>query len=125
MRVRHMVAAYRPDEAEGGLTDALAVLARKSPQRGLCAGCPSRPSPIRTMAMVELGEAKGADELYGSLLPCRDAPPPSSGFTVALRPVAYTLGELAGLLGRDEAAAHCAHAATIAERWNSPLGLRG
>ncbi|MEW2085159.1 hypothetical protein [Streptomyces sp. NPDC005283] len=59
-------------------------------------------------------------------MPHRDAPPPSSGFTVAIRPVAYTLGELARLLGRDsEAATHFARAATIAERWNSSLGLTG
>ncbi|WP_406733237.1 BTAD domain-containing putative transcriptional regulator [Streptomyces sp. NBC_01794] len=81
---------------------------------------------FRAMAMVTLGEKTGAEELYASLLPYRDAPPPSSGFTVAIRPVAYTLGELARLLGRDsEAATHFARAATIAERWNSSLGLTG
>ncbi|MGW1893279.1 BTAD domain-containing putative transcriptional regulator [Streptomyces sp. NPDC002004] len=75
---------------------------------------------FRAMAAVALGEKDRARELYEALLPHRDAQPPSSGFTVAIRPVAYTLGELAGLLGLDgEAAAHRARAAAIAERWHT------
>ncbi|WP_406737690.1 AAA family ATPase [Streptomyces sp. NBC_00853] len=78
---------------------------------------------FRAMTLVMLGERTGAEELYAALLPYRDAPPPSSGFTVAVRPVARTLGELAVLLGReDEAAGHFARAAAIAERWHSPWG---
>ncbi|GGS02281.1 hypothetical protein Snoj_06500 [Streptomyces nojiriensis] len=78
---------------------------------------------FRAMTLVMLGERAGAEELYAALLPYRDAPPPSSGFTVAVRPVARTLGELAVLLGReDEAAGHFARAAAIAERWHSPWG---
>ncbi|AUY54306.1 BTAD domain-containing putative transcriptional regulator [Streptomyces sp. CB01881] len=78
---------------------------------------------FRAMATVALGEKELASELYLTLLPHRDAPPPSSGFTLAIRPVAYTLGELARLLGRDaEAAGHFAHAAGIAERWSTALG---
>ncbi|MFD7784915.1 BTAD domain-containing putative transcriptional regulator [Streptomyces nojiriensis] len=78
---------------------------------------------FRAMTLVMLGERAGAEELYAALLPYRDAPPPSSGFTVAVRPVARTLGELAVLLGReDEAAGHLARAADIAERWHSPWG---
>ncbi|MER6447390.1 ATP-binding protein [Streptomyces venezuelae] len=78
---------------------------------------------FRAMTLVMLGERAGADELYAALLPYRDAPPPSSGFTVAVRPVARTLGDLAVLLGReDEAAGHFARAAAIAERWQSPWG---
>ncbi|MBP0455384.1 AAA family ATPase [Kitasatospora sp. RG8] len=81
---------------------------------------------FRAMATVALGEEERADELYSTLLPHRDAPPPSSGFTLAIRPVAYTLGELARLLGRDaEAAAHFAHAAGTAERWSTTLGRGG
>ncbi|MFB7617065.1 BTAD domain-containing putative transcriptional regulator [Kitasatospora sp. NPDC056181] len=81
---------------------------------------------FRAMATVALGEEERADELYSTLLPHRDAPPPSSGFTLAIRPVAYTLGELARLLGRDaEAAAHFAHAAATAERWSTALGRGG
>ncbi|GAA2623168.1 hypothetical protein GCM10010425_17830 [Streptomyces spororaveus] len=78
---------------------------------------------LRAMTLVTLGERTGAEELYAALLPYRDAPPPSSGFTVAVRPVARTLGELAVLLGRaDEAAGHFARAAAVAERWHSPWG---
>ncbi|MFE2268872.1 ATP-binding protein [Streptomyces lavendulae] len=77
---------------------------------------------FRAMTLVTLGERQGAAELYEALLPYRDAPPPSSGFTVAVRPVARTLGELARLLGRDaEAAGHFARAREIAARWGSPL----
>ncbi|MFK0198544.1 BTAD domain-containing putative transcriptional regulator [Streptomyces lavendulae] len=77
---------------------------------------------FRAMTLVMLGERQGAAELYEALLPYRDAPPPSSGFTVAVRPVARTLGELARLLGRDaEAAGHFARAGEIAARWGSPL----
>ncbi|MFF4265550.1 BTAD domain-containing putative transcriptional regulator [Streptomyces virginiae] len=78
---------------------------------------------FRAMTLVTLGERAGAEELYAALLPYRDAPPVSSGFTVAVRPVARTLGELAVLLGReDEAAGHVARAKAIAERWHSPWG---
>ncbi|MFD8289047.1 BTAD domain-containing putative transcriptional regulator [Streptomyces lavendulae] len=77
---------------------------------------------FRATTLVTLGERRGAGELYEALLPYRDAPPPSSGFTVAVRPVARTLGELARLLGRDaEAAGHFARAGEIAARWSSPL----
>ncbi|MFB7161609.1 BTAD domain-containing putative transcriptional regulator [Streptomyces sp. NPDC056242] len=78
---------------------------------------------FRAMTLVALGETRGAEELYASLLPYRDAPPPSSGFTVATRPVAYTLGELALLLGRKgDAAAHFARATAVADQWHSPWG---
>lgn len=78
---------------------------------------------FRAMTMVALGEKEGAEELYAALLPYRHAPPPSSGSTVAIRPVAYTLGELARLLGRDdEATAHFARSDAIAEQWNTALG---
>lgn len=77
------------------------------------------------MTLVALGEKRGARELYEALLPYAAAPPPSSGFTVAMRPVAYTLGELAVLLGREsEAAAHFARSESIAARWASPWGRR-
>ncbi|MFE9428750.1 BTAD domain-containing putative transcriptional regulator [Kitasatospora sp. NPDC006697] len=81
---------------------------------------------FRAMAAVALGEQERADELYTILLPYRDAPPPSSGFTLAIRPVAYTLGELARLLGREaEATAHFARATAIADRWSTTLGRGG
>ncbi|WP_330298975.1 BTAD domain-containing putative transcriptional regulator [Streptomyces sp. NBC_00503] len=80
---------------------------------------------FRAMTLVALGEKQGARELYEALLPYADAPPPSSGFTVAMRPVAYTLGELAVLLGDESgAASHFARSESIAARWNSPWGRR-
>ncbi|MCM2420589.1 hypothetical protein [Streptomyces sp. RKAG293] len=78
---------------------------------------------FRAMTMVALGEKEGAEEPYAALLPYRHAPPPSSGSTVAIRPVAYTLGELARLPGRDaEATEHFARADAIAQQWNTALG---
>ncbi|MFD9416961.1 BTAD domain-containing putative transcriptional regulator [Streptomyces goshikiensis] len=76
---------------------------------------------FRAMTLVALGERRGAPELYADLLPYRDAPPPAAGFTLATRPVAHTLGELAALLGREsEAAAHFAAAARITAQWRDP-----
>lgn len=77
----------------------------------------------RATAMSAIGHTDGAAELYDILLPYRDAPPPSSGFTLAMRPVAATLADLADLLGRtDTAAEHRANAAVIAARWETSLG---
>ncbi|MEV0404968.1 BTAD domain-containing putative transcriptional regulator [Actinoallomurus sp. NPDC050550] len=77
---------------------------------------------LRAMAIVALNDRDAAEEIYATLLPHRDGPPAgATSLSVALRPVAHTLGELAVLLGRDhEAAAHFAQAATIADRWNAP-----
>ncbi|NUP30955.1 MAG: transcriptional regulator, partial [Streptomycetaceae bacterium] len=78
---------------------------------------------LRATAMAAIGHTDGAAELYDILLPYRDAPPPSSGFTLAMPPVAATLADLADLLGRTEAAAeHRANAAVIAARWETSLG---
>jgi hypothetical protein len=76
----------------------------------------------RAMAVIALDDRAAAEEIYATLLPHRDGPPAGAiSLSLALRPVAHTLGELAVLLGRDhEAAAHFAHAATIADRWNAP-----
>ncbi|GGQ39181.1 hypothetical protein BKA00_003180 [Actinomadura coerulea] len=55
--------------------------------------------------------------------PPRRPPAGAESVSLALRPVAHTLGELAFLLGRDdEAAARFAQAAAIADRWNAPTG---
>ncbi|MFF7992329.1 hypothetical protein ACFZDG_21350 [Kitasatospora xanthocidica] len=107
--------------AAGQQDEARAVLARLGPLR--TDYLRTVLATFRAMATVALGERQRAEELYTVLLPHRDAPPPAAGFTLAIRPVAYTLGELARLLGRDaEAAAHFAHAAAIADRWNTALG---
>ncbi|MDP9861813.1 MULTISPECIES: BTAD domain-containing putative transcriptional regulator [Streptosporangium] len=77
---------------------------------------------LRAMAIVALNDRDAAEEIYATLLPHRNGPPAgATSVSVALRPVAHTLGELAVLLGRDhEAAAHFTQAATIADRWNAP-----
>jgi DNA-binding SARP family transcriptional activator len=77
-------------------------------------------STYRAMAVVALDEPDAAAEVYADLLPFRDAPPTAAGLSLALRPIAHTLGELAHYLGRsDEAAAHFAHAAETAKRWGA------
>jgi hypothetical protein len=77
---------------------------------------------LRAMAIVALNDRDAAEEIYADLLPYRDGPPAGAeSISLALRPVAHTLGELAVLLSRDdEAAAHFAQAAAIADRWNAP-----
>ncbi|MFE0463690.1 BTAD domain-containing putative transcriptional regulator [Kitasatospora sp. NPDC058965] len=77
---------------------------------------------LRAMAIVALNDRHAAEEIYADLLPHRDGPPAGAeSLSLALRPVAHTLGELALLLGRtDEAATHFARAAAIADRWNAP-----
>ncbi|MEV4575584.1 BTAD domain-containing putative transcriptional regulator [Nonomuraea jabiensis] len=77
---------------------------------------------LRAMAAIALNDTAAAEECYAALLPHRDGPPAgATSLSLAVRPVAHTLGELALLLGRDdEAAAHFARAAAIADRWNAP-----
>jgi hypothetical protein len=77
---------------------------------------------LRAMAVVALNDRDAAEEIYATLLPHRNGPPAgAASLSLALRPVAHTLGELAVFLGRtDEAAAHFTLAATIADRWNAP-----
>ncbi|ARF52942.1 AfsR/SARP family transcriptional regulator [Streptomyces gilvosporeus] len=77
---------------------------------------------LRAMAIVALNDRDAAEEIYADLLPHRDGPPAGAeSLSLALCPVAHTLGELALLLGRnDEAAAHFARAAAIAGQWNAP-----
>ena len=77
---------------------------------------------LRAMAIVALNDRDAAEEIYADLLPYRAGPPAGAeSISLALRPVAHTLGELALLLGRaDEAAAHFAQAAAIADQWNAP-----
>ncbi|MDL4776657.1 BTAD domain-containing putative transcriptional regulator [Actinomadura xylanilytica] len=77
---------------------------------------------LRAMAVIALDDRAAAEEIYARLLPHRDGPPAgATSLSLALRPVAHTLGELAVLLGRDhQAAAHFAQAAAIADRWNAP-----
>ncbi|MFI7111330.1 BTAD domain-containing putative transcriptional regulator [Nonomuraea sp. NPDC050227] len=76
---------------------------------------------LRAMAVVALDDRDAAEEIYEVLLAYRDGPPAGAeSLSMALRPVAHTLGELAVFLGRPEAAAHFARAAVVADRWNAP-----
>ncbi|MEV4374485.1 BTAD domain-containing putative transcriptional regulator [Nonomuraea sp. NPDC049637] len=76
---------------------------------------------LRAMAVMALDDRDAAEEIYEVLLPYRDGPPAGAeSLSMALRPVAHTLGELAVFLGRAEAAAHFALAATVADRWDAP-----
>ncbi|MGI5208399.1 BTAD domain-containing putative transcriptional regulator [Spirillospora sp. CA-108201] len=77
---------------------------------------------LRAMTSIALNDRDAAAEIYADLLPHRDGPPAGAeSLSLALRPVAHTLGELALLLGRDDqAAAHFAQAAAIADQWNAP-----
>ncbi|YCK37987.1 BTAD domain-containing putative transcriptional regulator [Actinomadura sp. ATCC 39365] len=77
---------------------------------------------LRAMAVIALNDRDAAEEIYETLLPYRDGPPAGAeSLAMALRPVAHTLGELAVFLGHDdEAAAHFAQAAAVADRWNAP-----
>jgi len=75
---------------------------------------------IRAMAVLTLRATAEAPELIRALLPLRDQLPGSLSTTLALQPVALTLGELCRLAGRDdEARSHFAHAEKVAERWGS------
>ncbi|WP_194825837.1 AfsR/SARP family transcriptional regulator [Nocardia sp. XZ_19_231] len=76
---------------------------------------------LRAMAIVASSDRDAAEQIYADLLPHRDGPPAgAASLSLAVRPVAHTLGELALLLGRDDAAAHFARAAVIADQWNAP-----
>ncbi|MEU3771893.1 BTAD domain-containing putative transcriptional regulator [Streptomyces sp. NPDC032472] len=122
---REAFTRYGPSAADL-LAAALAAAGEREEARAVLDGAGPLPAnyffkvfgSLRATTLVALGEREGAAELYAQLLPYRDAPPPSSGFTVATRPVAYALGELALLLGRPaEAAAHAERAAAITRQW--------
>lgn len=77
---------------------------------------------LRALATIAANDRDAAEQIYADLLPHRDGPPAGAEtVSLALRPVAHTLGELALFLGRhDEAAAHFTRAAAIADRWHAP-----
>lgn len=77
-------------------------------------------SMFRAAAVVALGERDEAAALYPTLLPLRDASPTCAGLSLAIRPPAHTLGELARFLGHEaEATTHFALAADIADTWGA------
>ncbi len=112
--------------------DALALalhdLGRPGEARQVRAGMlPIRPdyfftvfATIRAQAAVALGEAGEAPALIARLTPLRDQLPGALSTTLALQPIAHTLGELHRLTGAEDAARkEFAHAETVASRWGA------
>ncbi|MGR6919392.1 hypothetical protein ACU635_34580 [[Actinomadura] parvosata] len=80
------------------------------------------------MAAIAPDDHAAAEEIHATLLARCDGPPPdTTSLSVALRPSAHTLGELAVFLGHDdEAAAHLAQPAHHHRPVERPaLGRRG
>ena len=76
---------------------------------------------LRAMALIAVGDRAAAAGLYQDLLPLRGQLPGALSLSLAMRPVAHILGDLAVFLGRpQEAAGHFGHAVTVAERWHAP-----
>ncbi|MCA6092082.1 AAA family ATPase [Streptomyces sp. SCA3-4] len=76
---------------------------------------------LRGMAAVALGDTAAATEVYEDLSPLEGLAGGTSSLSLAFRPVAQTLGELAEFLGRPEAARrHFLEAARVATAWDSP-----
>ncbi|MFJ7076885.1 BTAD domain-containing putative transcriptional regulator [Streptomyces sp. NPDC098781] len=75
---------------------------------------------LRAVAVVALDDRAEAAELYPTLLPFRDEVAGAASLSIALRPVAQSLGELAVLLGHwQEAREHFIRAERVANQWNS------
>ncbi|MFC3502743.1 ATP-binding protein [Micromonospora krabiensis] len=137
-RLREHLAATRLARAAlGPLIDDLLALAliddgRVEEARTVpLGGYPYRPDyfqsallTVRAMVIMALDRADLAQPVIDALLPVRDQLAGFSSTTVAMRPVALTLGELFRLRGdTDEAARHFALAADVARRWDSPHWL--
>ncbi|MFC8448022.1 BTAD domain-containing putative transcriptional regulator [Kitasatospora sp. NPDC057223] len=107
---------------------ALAALGRPAEARAARAGRHVVPADyyrslflcVRAAAVVALDERAEAAALLDELLPLRHLVAGSASTSVALWPVARSLGDLARLLGRDaEAAGYYREAAAVARRWES------
>ena len=76
---------------------------------------------LRAMAVVAVGRRQPAEELYAALLPVRGQLAGAASTSLAMRPVAHTLAELARLLGRRGAVAeHLDEAVAVARAWEAP-----
>ncbi|WP_143200082.1 BTAD domain-containing putative transcriptional regulator [Kitasatospora sp. CB01950] len=76
---------------------------------------------LRADAAMALDERAEVAELLDELRPFADLVAGASSTSIAARPVALSLGELARHLGRTaEAAEHFRHAVEVARRWESP-----
>ncbi|CAJ61655.1 BTAD domain-containing putative transcriptional regulator [Frankia alni] len=75
---------------------------------------------LRAEAAIAVADRPLARAMYGALLPLRGQVPGALSLSLALRPVAHTLGALAAFLGRyPDAADHFRQARTVAERWGA------
>jgi hypothetical protein len=108
---------------------ALAAAGRPDAARAVLDGAPPlRPdfyfsifATLRAMAVVAVGQREPAEELYAALLPIRGQLAGAASTSLAMRPVAHTLAELARLLGRRAAVAeHLAEAVAVAGAWEAP-----
>jgi hypothetical protein len=76
---------------------------------------------LRAMAVVAVGQRQPAEELYAALPPVRGQLAGAASTSLAMRPVAHTLAELARLLGRRGAVAeHLDEAVAVARAWAAP-----
>ncbi|MEU8581272.1 BTAD domain-containing putative transcriptional regulator [Streptomyces abikoensis] len=105
--------------AAGRAEEALEVFGQRAPIRRdfayvILAG-------IRGRAAIAFRDTAAAAEVYEDLLPLEGLAGGTSSLSLAFRPVAQTLGELAEFLGRPEAARrHFLEAARVAAAWDSP-----
>ncbi|GLX19570.1 BTAD domain-containing putative transcriptional regulator [Streptomyces lavendulae] len=106
-----LLAAGRPEEARE-------VFAQRAPLLpdfafGILAA-------LRGTAAMAFGDRETAGEVYRDLLPLRGLAGGASSLSLVFRPVAQTLGELAGFLGRPEQARdHYREALRVAAAWDS------
>jgi DNA-binding SARP family transcriptional activator len=109
---------------------ALAVAGRRDEARKVLSDPPPlRPdfyfsvfATLRAIAAVALGNRELAEDLYAALSPVADQLAGAASTSLALRPIAHTLGELALVLGRTAAAAeHLAAAVDVAAAWQAPV----
>jgi hypothetical protein len=126
--VHELDARFGPLAADAR-TLALAAAGRFDEARAVLGGAPPlRPdfyfsifATLRAMAAVAVGQRQPAEELYAALLPLRGQIAGAASTSLAMRPVAHTLAELARLLGRRAAAAeHFAEAVAVARAWQAP-----
>ena len=108
---------------------ALAAAGRLEEARAVLDGAPPlRPdfyfsvfATLRAMAVVAVGRRAPAEELYAALLPVRGQLAGAASTSLAMRPVAHTLAELARLLDRRGAVAeHLDEAVAVARAWEAP-----
>ncbi len=124
--LRALAAQYA--DGRDALALALVALGRSDEARQVRAGLlPIRPdyfftvfTTIRALAVVALGETAEAPALIARLTPLRDELPGALSATLALQPIAHTLGELHRLIGAEDAArVEFAHAEKVASRWGA------